>query len=392
MNVLVLNCGSSSVKFSIIDADRDKALLSGAVEGIGEPAGRFRYSGAERATGTAENLIIQDHRQALELVLERAHRGPAVDAIGHRVVHGGAGFRQPALVDRPVLEALRELDHLAPLHNPGNRLGIAMAMELLPEVPQVAVFDTAFHATLPEHAYRYAVPETWFLEHGVRRYGFHGISHQSIVREAARLLGRPPASLNLVSLHLGNGASAAAIQGGCCVDTSMGMTPLEGLVMGTRPGDLDPGVLLHLLRRGLDLESLERQLNQASGLRGLCGENDMREVHRRVQAGDPAAVQALDIFCYRVRKYLGAYYAVLGRVDAVVFTGGIGEHDPQVRAAALQGLEGLGVRLDAARNRQAAGQPIAIQASDSAVALLVIPTREEQEIALQVQDALRPEP
>jgi acetate kinase len=213
-----------------------------------------------------------------------------------------------------------------------------------------------------------------------------------MVREAARLLDRPVDALNLISLHLGNGASAAAIRAGRCVDTSMGMTPLEGLVMGTRAGDLDPGVLLHLLHRGLEPEHLERQLNQTSGLRGLCGENDMRQVHCRVENGEAAARLALDAFCYRIRKYLGAYCAVLGRVDAVVFTGGIGQHDPQVRAAALQGLEALGMRLDAARNRQAGGRPGAIHDPDSAVALLVIPSREEREIARQVQELLRSGP
>ena len=260
-------------------------------------------------------------------------------AVGHRVVHGGERFSEPALVDDEVVAAVEELVPLAPLHNPANLEGIAVARKLFPDLPQVAVFDTAFHHTMPEVAYTYAVPRAWRDEHHIRRYGFHGTSHAYVSREAARALGRPVEDVNVIVLHLGNGASATAVRGGASVDTSMGLTPLEGLVMGTRSGDLDPAVHMHLHRSlGWSLEDIDRALNRESGLKGLAGENDFREVMRLRAAGDAAAALAFDVYCYRIRKYVGAYYAVLGTVDAVVFTAGVGEHSPELRAAALSGL------------------------------------------------------
>ena len=263
-----------------------------------------------------------------------SQRDIEVVAVGHRVVHGGERFSEPTLVDDDVVAAVEALVPLAPLHNPANLEGIAVARKLFPDLPQVMVFDTAFHQTIPEVAHTYAVPRAWREEHHIRRYGFHGTSHAYVSREAARALGRPVEDVNVIVLHLGNGASATAVRGGESVDTSMGLTPLEGLVMGTRSGDLDPAVHMHLHRSlGWSLEDIDRALNRESGLKGLAGENDFREVMRLRAAGDEAAALAFDVYCYRIRKYVGAYYAVLGTVDAVVFTAGVGEHSPELRAA-----------------------------------------------------------
>ncbi len=388
MNILVLNCGSSSVKFSIQLADGDRELLSGRAEGIGEARGRRRWRHGGDAEAIDQAFAFSDHEAALRWVLELASEVGAIGAVGHRVVHGGEHFHGPVVLDSDTLRRLRDLDPLAPLHNPHNRAGIGMALQAWPDVPQVAVFDTAFHHALPEHAYRYAVPEDWYRRFGARRYGFHGTSHQYVSRVVPDILGRPSEALNIISLHLGNGASAAAIQGGRSIDTSMGMTPLEGLVMGTRPGDVDPGLLLHLLREGVPPQQLEQALNKESGLLGLCGENDLRAVHALAARGDAAAERALAVFGYRVRKYIGAYAAVLGRVDALVFTAGVGENDAAMRARILQGLENLGLRIDPAKNSLVTDGARAIQAADSPTAILVVPTREEQEIARQVAQTL----
>jgi acetate kinase len=312
-----------------------------------------------------------------------------VDGIGHRVVHGGERFRAPTRIDAGVVAAIRALIPLAPLHNPPNLLGIEVCLELFPRVPQVAVFDTAFHQTMPPHAYRYALPQSLYADHAVRRYGFHGTSHAYVAKRAAQYLGKPIDALNVITLHLGNGASATAIQNGRCVDTSMGMTPLEGLVMGTRCGDVDPALVFCIGRAtGMGNTSIEALLNRESGLKGLCGANDMREVLKRRDAGDAQARLAFEVYCYRIRKYIGAYCAVLGRVDALVFTAGIGENAPAVRAQVCAGLEALGIRLDAARNSAVSGETSEIQSRDSAVRLLVIRTNEELEIAEQTRAVL----
>jgi acetate kinase len=278
---------------------------------------------------------------------------------------------------------------LAPLHNPPNLLGIELAANAYSDLPQVAVFDTAFHHTLPEHAYRYAVPETWYREHHVRRHGFHGISHEYVAQRAAAHLGKPLSELNLITLHLGNGASAAAIQGGRCIDTSMGFTPLEGLVMGTRSGDLDPAIPLHVERvTGMGWKSLDHILNHECGLKGLTGVNDMREILQRAEAGDAAAKLALNMYCYRIRKYIGAYHAVLGRVDALVFTAGVGENAPPVRAQACAGLERLGIAIDDAQNGKAIDEIAEVHQPGQGVSVLVIRTNEELQIARQVRAAL----
>jgi acetate kinase len=309
--------------------------------------------------------------------------------VGHRVVHGGEKFSQPAIIDDAALKTIEELIPLAPLHNPANVTGIKVMRELLPAVPQVAVFDTAFHQTMPARAFHYALPAEFYRSYDVRRYGFHGTSHQYVSGEAARHLGRPLETLNLITLHLGNGASATAIERGKSIDTSMGLTPLEGLVMGTRCGDLDPAVHFYLARKtGKPFEEIEGILNKESGLKGICGLNDMREIQERSQGGDAQAELALEMFCYRVKKYIGAYYAALGSVDAVIFTGGIGENSAMVRTKACEGLSALGIIMDERRNSADAGGLREIQAKEGGIRILVIPTNEEHEIARQTVEVL----
>jgi len=399
MRVLVLNSGSSSIRYELFDVVAWRVLCSGRVEGIGTPGGRhvhLTHAEDGRAGETVLAFAAADHGQALKEVIRALHASGFIEdvrklaAIGHRVVHGGERFRAAALVDEEVLSAIRGSAHLAPLHNPANLLGIELAIEACPGVPQVAVFDTAFHQTMPPHAYRYALPRELYARHGVRRYGFHGTSHAYVSRRAAALLGRPLESLNLVTLHLGNGASAAAIRGGSSVDTSMGLTPLEGLVMGTRSGDVDPAVVFHLGRVArMSLDASERLLNEESGLLGLCGASDMREVLRRADLGDGEARLAVDVTCYRIRKYLGAYLAVLGRIDAVVFTAGVGENSPDIRAQCCQGLSGLGIAVDEERNRAPSRDARPIHADGAPVAVLVVPTDEEMEIAHQAMQCIR---
>jgi acetate kinase len=352
VRVFVVNCGSSSLKWSVVDV----------------------ASGATVGSGTVQR--IEDHAAALESVLLVAPLDDLV-AVAHRVVHGGERFSAPVLINDAVLAAIRDLAVLAPLHNPANANGIEVARRAFPELPHVAVFDTAFHATLPPRAFTYAVPRAW----GVRRYGFHGTSHAYVAREAARVLGRPEAEVNVIVLHLGNGASASAVSGGRSIDTSMGLTPLEGLVMGTRSGDVDPALVLHVRRtRNLSTDEIDAVLNSRSGLLALAGDNDMREVQRRAAVGDAGAELALDVYCYRIRKYVGAYLAALGGADAIAFTAGVGENDPLIRARSLAGLERLGIVVDAERN--AAGETV-ISPDGAAVAVLVIATDEELEMATQ---------
>ena len=362
MRVLVLNTGSSSVKYQLIETSTEQRLAGGVVE------------------------EVADHADALTAIGEGLSDA-TVDAVGHRVVHGGERFSEPTLIDDGVVAAVRELVPLAPLHNPANLLGIEHARRRWPDVPHVAVFDTAFHRTLPPAAFRYAVPESWYADHGVRRYGFHGTSHQYVARRAAELLGRPLDQVDLITAHLGNGASMAAVARGRCVETSMGLTPLEGLVMGTRSGDVDPAVVAHVSRAtGRDPIDVIGELNSASGLRGLGGSSDMREILGRCERGDVSAQLAFDVFCHRVRKYVGAYLAVLGRCDAIVFTGGIGEHSAPVRARVLNGLDALGIAVDPDRND--ANESV-VSPDGASVALLAVPTDEEREIARQTAEVVQ---
>lgn len=393
MDILVLNAGSSSVKYKLFDMRKREVLAAGALERIGERDSRLTHRW-KTDDGRSDQRIIEDtvpdHQQALELIGTSMRdsgsltNSGSLGAIGHRVVHGGETFREPAIVTDEVITAIRDTVPLAPLHNPANLIGIEVAREFAPQVPQIAVFDTAFHQSIPPHAYLYAIPYELYETSRIRRYGFHGISHQYVTREAARLLHRDEDSINIVSLHLGNGASITAVREGKSVDTSMGMTPLEGLVMGTRCGDLDPSVPLYLESlRDTDAERVEALLNQESGLKGICGASDMREIERLAGEGNERARLAIDMFCYRIRKYIGAYAATLGHVDAVVFTGGIGENSPQIRAQCCRDLTRLGVSLDQTRNDLQVTQNAEIQDADSGSKILVIRSDEELEIARQ---------
>jgi len=393
-HVLVINAGSSSLKYSVVDARTGESAASGLAERIGESRGRHVHHGPDGDTETTRK--IPTHEDALRGAMDAFEsHGPSLAgldlaAVGHRVVHGGSRFSASALIDDALIAEVTELEPLAPLHNPANLEGIRVARRLFPDVPQVAVFDTAFHQTLPPHAYTYAVPLTWLEDHGIRRYGFHGTSHAFVSHETARLLGRDPGETNVIVLHLGNGCSASAVQGGQSVETSMGLTPLEGLVMGTRSGDLDPAIPAYLARElGMSVEEIDRALNSASGLKGLAGENDFRELSRLRAGGDENASLAFDVYCHRIRKYVGAYYAVLGTVDAVVFTAGVGEHSADVRAASLSGLDRLGITIDNDRNTAPSVEARRISTDDSKAAVFVVPTNEEWQIARETLGVVR---
>ncbi len=380
------------MKYQLIEMATGARIAAGLIERIGESAARLVHTPHPNGAGPRRERTVEiaDHAQALrEMAAELSADGlgldsPELAAIGHRVVHGGRSFTEPVIVDEGVIAEIERLVPLAPLHNPANLTGIRTARELRPDLPQVAVFDTAFHATIPQAAARYAIDVATADAHRIRRYGFHGTSHAYVSRATARLLGKEVADTNVIVLHLGNGASASAVRGGRCVETSMGLTPLEGLVMGTRSGDIDPAVVFHLMRVGeMSADDIDVLLNKKSGLIGLCGDNDMREILRRRAAGDHQAGLAFDIYVHRLRKYIGAYYAVLGTVDAVVFTAGVGENAAPVREAAVSGLEGLGLAVDAARNTVRSDVARLISPGGTRVAVAVVPTDEEMEIAQQ---------
>ncbi|WP_405220494.1 acetate/propionate family kinase [Lentisalinibacter sediminis] len=397
MSILVLNSGSSSIKVALFAAETLARIGGGAFERIGTDATMFSWCRGEAAAAADAHearLPMADHRRCLEHLFDALPElapGAEPTAIGHRVVHGGDRFAAAVPVDGAVLEEIERTSVLAPVHNPLNRLGIEVASRRYPDTPQVAVFDTAFHQSMPARAWHYALPQGIAAARGIRRYGFHGTSHQFLARSAAGILGKPLGETRLITLHLGNGASATAVRGGLSVDTSMGMTPLEGLVMGSRCGDIDPSVVTYLQREaGMSAVEIDELLNAESGLRGLAGVNDMREIHRLRAAGHEGAKLAFEVFCYRVRKYIGAYLAVLGGADAIVFSGGIGENDAAVRQECIAGLEGLGIVVDPARNRVAAGDGDAIHDDGASVALLVIQSDEEAEIARETLRALAP--
>jgi len=392
MKILVINCGSSSVKFGLFEQDGKLGeIAAGQLEKIGEASSRLAYrcqTGGGETQTFAQDVAAEDHRQAFAALFAAfqsipALSGAAPDAIGHRVVHGGELFNGPARITQTVIEQIRELNPLAPLHNPVNLLGIEICAQAFPQTPQVAVFDTAFHQTLPPHAFCYAVPENWYLAHGIRRYGFHGSSHQYLARAAAEHLGRPADTLKLITLHLGNGASAAAILNGHSIDTSMGFTPLEGLVMGSRSGDLDAMAALQAAEI-FGLEPTRHALMHESGLLGLCGGNDLREILAAEAAGDDKAQLAVKLYCYRIRKYVGAYFAVLGGLDALVFSGGVGENSPAIRAQVCAGLSCLGIDIDLSANHPSRETAIAeLQTAGKTPKILLIRTDEEREIARQ---------
>lgn len=392
--VLVVNSGSSSVKYQLVDPVGGEAVASGLVERIGEAQGAVKH--VAHGGTTRRELPVPDHGEALRIVLGLFEEiGPDLSAahvvaVGHRVVQGGARFDGPVLVDDAVERAIEELSPLAPLHNPPNLTGIRVAKELLPDVPHVAVFDTAFFRTLPDAAATYAIDTAVAEQHQVRRYGAHGTSHQYVSQQVAEVLGRPLEDLHQIVLHLGNGASASAVRGGVAVETSMGLTPLEGLVMGTRSGDVDPAVVFHLHRNaGMSVDAIDDLLNRRSGLKGLSGENDFRALHGLVDAGDERARLALDVYLHRLRKYVGAYHAVLGRLDVLTFTAGVGENDDLVRARVVEGLDAMGIEVDPARNAGRKGEPTVISPEGAKVTVLVVPTNEELAIARQALDVTR---
>ncbi|MBK9738491.1 MAG: acetate kinase [Actinobacteria bacterium] len=390
--VLVINSGSSSLKYQLVDVEQGTWIAKGLVERIGEGLSRLVHE-VRDADVVEVDMSLPDHAAALELVLDTFDGvGPPLDglvAVGHRVVHGGPDYREPVIVDDEVEQAIEEIVPLAPLHNPAALLGIRDLRRLMPDVPHVAVFDTAFHATMPPEAYTYAIPADLAAEYRIRRYGFHGTSYRNVTRKAAAFLSTPVDDVNLIVCHLGNGASMAAIRGGRSVDTTMGLTPLQGLMMGTRSGDIDPAVVFHLVRvAGLTLDDVDAMLNKASGLKGLAGDQDMREVRHRAATGDTAARRALDVYAYRIRAYVGAYLAVVPGVQAIVFTAGIGENDAALRREVCGPLRHLGIHLDDDLNRSASSAARAIDDGTGTIRILVIPTNEEAEIARQAQEAV----
>ena len=386
--ILVINAGSSSFKYQVISPSDGLRVATGLVERIGEPIGRVRHEwSGETIEHEAE---ISDHTAGFTQMLRVfAECGEpleelGVTAVGHRVVQGGDEFFAPTLITDAVADRISALSVLAPLHNPGEHQAIVAARTVFADVPHVAVFDTAFHQTMPPEAYTYAINREVAEQHGVRRYGFHGTSHEVVSRLAAEFLGQPLTDLKQIVLHLGNGASACAIDGGRAVDTSMGLTPLAGLVMGTRSGDIDASVLLHLAQSGgFSVDDLDRLLNHESGLLGLAGRGDMRDVRAAAEAGNGDAQLALAVTIHRLKHYVGAYAATLGGVDVITFTAGIGENQPLLREEALAGLEWFGIEIDPARNRAPGREARRISTDASRVAVLVVPTDEEREIAAQ---------
>jgi acetate kinase len=400
MKILVINTGSSSIKYELFDMAGEERLASGVAERIGEKKGYYLHRGTTPGGRRIESSIemeIGDHEDGLGHILEMLLDSETgvirdkkeISAVGHRVVHGGEAFHSTTVIDEGVLAAIGENIPLAPLHNPANLMGIKVAMTLFPDSPQVAVFDTAFHQTLPKRAYLYAIPYDLYEKTRVRRYGFHGTSHAYVAERAANIMGRPLEELNLITLHLGNGASMAAIRKGRSMDTSMGMTPLGGLVMGTRSGDVDPALPFFLADHlGMSLKEIDGTLNRESGLKGMCGYNDMREVIERAEVGDDRAKTALEVYTYRVKKYIGAYFAALGSVDGIVFTAGIGENSAYIRGQCCKGLESLGIEVDPDRNKQPFDHTGEISRPQSGVKILVIPTNEELRIAQETQKVI----
>lgn len=383
-HILVINCGSSSIKFALIREDAEEALLSGIAERLDSADATLHWQSGERQ----HDLPIPhaDHRDALELLLPQVqlHARGKLSGIGHRVVHGGEQFTAAHLLDAPTVAAIRAVTPLAPLHNPASLRGIEAALSLYPTLPQVAVFDTAFHQSMPARAFRYALPEYIYREHGVRRYGFHGSSHHFVGRRAAELSGLPFNDSSWLVAHLGNGCSTCAIVNGQSHDTSMGLTPLEGLVMGTRSGDVDPGLHLYLGRKlGWSLQEIDNLLNKQSGLLGLSGlSNDMRSLEQAREAGHPGATLAIEVFCYRLAKSLAAMSCALPRLDGLIFTGGIGENSPLIRSETVAHLTLLNLALDRHANARSVGRRLGEIHVSGHPRILVIPTNEERQIAL----------
>ncbi len=394
MKVLVINSGSSSLKYKLFDMTDTRAICSGLVERIGSPDATLTHTLNPESDNKEKiqiNQAFENHDQAIEKVSHLLLEGESpliknpseLQAIGHRVVQGGETFKENCIVDNTVIEGIKENSVLAPLHNPANLDGIKAALKLFPAVPSVAVFDTQFAKDLPDYAFRYAVPEAYYTDHKVRRYGYHGTSHRFVTRRLAQLARLDPAKMNNIVCHLGNGSSMTAVAGGTCKETSMGMTPTAGLIMGTRCGDIDPALPSYLTDvTGRSITEVQSVLDRESGLMGICGMNDMRDIHSAIEKGDDRARLALDMLCHGIKKYIGAYYAVLGRLDAIAFTAGIGENDPVARAKSLEGLESLGIVIDRQANAGLRGKEAQISTEDSPVQVWVVPTNEELEIAM----------
>lgn len=389
MKILVLNCGSSSVKYKLIESSDKKVLAEGGVEKIGLPDSFLKF---KLPDGSKETIVVNmpDHKEAVKQVLNvltDPQKGviasfDEIGAVGHRVVHGMEYFNKSVVITPEVIEKVKECYPVAPLHNPANVTGIEAVSDIMPGVPQVAVFDTAFHQTMPAKAYMYALPYSDYEQYGVRRYGFHGTSHRYVSRRACEFLGLPYDKQRIITCHIGNGASITAIEDGKSVDTSMGLTPTEGLMMGTRVGDVDPGALVYLMQcRGLDAAGLQKVINKESGVLGVSGiSNDMRDIEAGIAAGNERARLAMDMYEYRILKYIGAYTAVLGGVDVIVFTGGVGENQTSTREAICRKLAFMGITFNAEANK-VRGEEIEISAKDSKVHVVVIPTDEEMMIA-----------
>lgn len=399
MKILVVNCGSSSLKYQLINMDNDEVLASGKCDRIGvktmeTPFVEYKRNGKKHV----KELELPNHTVAFEEVLKfltdseigAIKDTSQIDAIGHRIVNGGPSFTKSVVITREVLEEYNKCIEYAPLHNPAHLQGINACMKLMPNVPEVLVFDTSFHRTIPEEAAIYAIPYEYYEKYGIKRYGAHGISHQFITKAAAEKLGKKPEEINIISCHLGNGSSLAAVKNGKCVDTSMGLTPLEGLVMGTRSGDLDPAVLQFVMKKeNLDIDQMLNILNKKSGMLGVSGKTgDMRDLKALRDKGDKRAELALDMFSYRVRKYIGAYMAVLGHVDAIIFEGGIGEHNLDAVAKAVEGLEEFGIVLDRTNLADECYEGI-ISKPESRIPMYVIPTNEELEIAKETMELVK---
>lgn len=400
MKVLVINSGSSSIKYKLFELPYERDLSSGLVERIGERGGKLSFSVKSSEGHKIENIIEEDfenHRYGLNKIAEilfhkdyhLINSPEDIKAVGHRIVHGGESFHKPVLIDDEVILQIEALVPLAPLHNPPNLEGVRVAREVFPSAKQVAVFDTAFHQTIPPYTYHYGIPAHYYKEHGIRVYGMHGTSHQYVAQQAAIYLKKEFSMASFISIHLGNGCSMTAIRNGTSIDTSMGFSPLPGLIMGTRSGDIDPAIIFYMgTKMHMSFQEIDQVLNKQSGLKGLTGSNDLRDIIRRKEEGDKEAALAIEMYTYRIKKYIGAYYAALGRVDALIFTAGVGENSTLIREMSCDGLDALGIIIDKDKNQQQKstwGQPHIheIQADESPVKVLVVATNEELSIAQQ---------
>ncbi len=400
MKILVINAGSSSIKYQLLSMEDESIMATGIVERIGDAKGELSHKKYHNAVEekTVIKKEIKDHKAGMHLLIEMITSKETgvikskkeIDAIGHRVVQGGESFSSATLIDASVKKAIEENNPLAPLHNPANLTGITVAEELFPDTPNIAVFDTEFHQTMPPKAYLYALPYDYYIDLKIRRYGYHGTSHKYVVKNVAKAMGENTQDINIITVHLGNGGSISAIKAGKCIDTSMGMTPLAGVMMGSRCGDLDPAIYGYIAEeKNISAKEVDAILNKESGLKGICGMNDMRDIHASAAKGNERARLAVDMFAYRVKKYIGAYFAALGSVDAIAFTAGIGENDDIVRAEICKDMESLGIEIDIEANKGRISEEKNISKKESRVQVWVIPTNEELQIAQDTMEVIK---